>query len=138
MAGLEQYDVKLLLVLMKSIAGRKDFFHCLLNCGHPELAAFSNAVRADIEALTWLSKNGYAWLAILSNAIDGGTEARLWVQKNLTEVNFRFALACKEEEESIRWLNERDLGIFLLLAREVNQVLITQELENAGPYVMHF
>lgn len=138
MKGLERYDVKILLVLMKSIAGRKDFFHWLLDNGYPELAAFSNAVRADVEALTWLSKNGFAWLAILSNAIDGGKEARLWVQQNLTEVNFRFALACKEEVESIKWLNQRDLGMFLLLAKEVNQVLITQELENAGPYVMHF
>ena len=43
MQGLEQYDVKLLLALVKSVEGRTDFFKVLVEGPHPELAAFSNA-----------------------------------------------------------------------------------------------
>lgn len=135
--GLERYDVKILVVLLKSIEGRKDFFRWLIDNGYPELAAFSNAVRADTEALVWLSKQGYRWLAILSNAIDGSDAARLWLSKNLTEVNLMFALACRKDDRAIQWLQSRDLGIFLLMVREIHKVIELVEAEESGPYVLH-
>lgn len=137
-AGLEQYHVKLLLALMKSIAGRKDFFKFLATNGYPELAAFSNAIRADVDAMKWLASNGYVWLAAMSDAIDGVETARTWVKENLTEVNYQFALACREDFDALAWLKKRDLEIFMMLAKEVHTVLDTQAIENAGPYVMHF
>ena len=136
--GLEQYNVKLLLALLKSIAGRKDFFKLLAIGGYPELAAFSNAIRADVDAMKWLATNGFLWLAALSDAIDGVETARQWVKANLTEVNYHFALACREDVDSLLWLKKRDLEIFLMMAKEVHTVLDIQALENAGPYVMHF
>ena len=96
-AGIERYDIKILLALLESIKGRKDFFRWLLDNGYPELAAFSNAVRGDIDAMLWLFKHKYEWLAILSNAIDGEEEARTWIAKNTTEVNIRLALACRKD-----------------------------------------
>jgi len=138
MQGLEQYDVKILAALTQSIAGRKDFFHWLLEGGYPELAAFSNAVRGDEEAMVWLFQNNYAWLAILSNAIDGEVEARQWISKACHPVNLIFALACREDETALRWLHERKLFIFMMMAKEVHQVLDTQAVENAGPYTHKF
>lgn len=136
--GLEKYDIKILLALNKSIAGRKDFFRWLLDNGYPELAAFSNAIRGDMDAMKWLFAHNYAWLAILSNAIDGEEEARLWIGKATHRCNLMFALACREDIDAIKWLQQNDLQIFLMIAKEVAQVLDTQALENKGPYVLHF
>lgn len=135
MVGLEQYDVKLLLALTKSIEGRKDFFKLLATGGYPQLAAFSNAIRADVDAMKWLAGNGFLWLAALSDAIDGVETARKWVRENLTEVNYQFALACREDVDAIVWLKKRNLEIFLMMAKEVHIVLDTQAAEKAGPYV---
>lgn len=138
MKGLEQYDVKVLLALVKSVGGRIDFFKWLVNSGYPQLAAFSNAVRADDDAMVWLFKNNYAWLAILSNACDGDEKAKEWIRQAMTPVNLHYALACRHNIESLRWLKQRNLDIFLMLAHETEKFLKYQELENAGPYVMHF
>lgn len=138
MKGLEQYDVKLLLALVKSVGGRTDFFKVLVEGPHPELAAFSNAIRGDDEAMVWLFKHNFAWLAILSNACDGDEKAIAWVQRNLTKVNMMYALAAKRNEQAVKWLYANKLEIFLMLARETEKFLIYQEKEYAWPYVMHF
>ena len=136
--GLEKYDIKILLALLESIKGRKDFFRWLLDNGYPELAAFSNAIRGDIDAMKWLFKYKYEWLAILSNAIDGEEKARMWIAKAAAEVNIRFALACRKDEKAIEWLAKRDLKIFLMMAEEIYIVLDTQALENLSWYTMKF
>ena len=136
--GLEKYDIKILLALTKSIAGRKDFFRWLMDNGYPELAAFSNAIRGDVEAMKWLFVHKFEWLAILSNAIDGEDKARVWIGKSVHMCNLMFAMACREDIDAINWLRQRDLNIFLLMAKEVSTVLDTQALENKGPYVLHF
>ena len=136
--GLENYDVKVLLALTKSIGGRTDFFEWLATGHYPELAAFSNSIRGDEDAMVWLFKNGYAWLAILSNAMDGEENARAWIAKACEPVNLMFALACGEDSKAINWLAERKLDIFLMMAREAHKFLEYQAAENAGPYVMHF
>ena len=59
MKGLEQYDVKLLLALVKCVEGRTDFFKVLVEGPHPELAAFSNAIRGDDDAMVWLFKHDF-------------------------------------------------------------------------------
>lgn len=137
MQGLEQYDVKLLLALVKSVSGRIDFFKLLVE-KQPELAAFSNAIRGDDDAMVWLFKHNFAWLAILSNACDGDEKAQAWVQKNLTKVNMMFALACKRNIPALKWLLSNRLEIFLMLAHETEKFLDYQQKEYDWPYVMHF
>lgn len=136
--GLEKYDIKILLALTKSIAGRKDFFRWLMENGYPELAAFSNAIRGDVDAMMWLFAHNYAWLAILSNAIDGEDKARVWIGHATHICNLMFAMACREDIDAIRWLRDNNLAVFLMMAKEVAQVLDTQAIENKGPYVLHF
>ena len=138
MKGLEQYDVKLLLALVKSVGGRTDFFKVLVEGPHPELAAFSNAVRGDDDAMVWLFKHDFAWLAILSNACDGDKRAIEWVGQALPKVNLMYALAVKRNAEAIKWLYANKQDIFLMLARETEKFLEYQEKEYAWPYVMHF
>lgn len=138
MKGLEQYDVKLLLALVKSVGGRTDFFKVLVQGPHPELAAFSNAIRGDDDAMVWLFKHNFAWLAILSNACDGDERAIDWVRRGLTPVNLRFALACRHDVDSLKWLYQRKLGVLLMLVREVEKFLKYQQKEYDWPYVMHF
>ncbi len=138
MKGLEQYDVKILLALVKSISGRTDFFKFLVEGGYPELAAFSNSIRGDDDAMVWLFKNDYAWLAILSNACDGDQKALDWVAKALPKVNLMYALAVKRDAPALRWLYANKLEVFLMLARETEKFLIYQQKEYDWPYVMHF
>lgn len=138
MKGLEQYPVKVLLALSKSIAGRSDFFRWLLDAGYPQLAAFSNAVRGDDDAMVWLFKNNYAWLAILSNACDGDNKAIDWIRHAMTTVNLRFALACQKDVDSLKWLLANKWGALLFIVREVQRFLKYQEKEYTWPYVMHF
>ena len=138
MKGLEQYDVKHLLALVKCVAGRTDFFRLLVSGPHPELAAFSNAIRGDDDAMVWLFKHRFAWLAILSNACDGDPKAIAWVQRNLTKVNLMFALAARRNAQALKWLYANKLEIFLMLARETEKFLAYQQKEYAWPYVMHF
>lgn len=135
--GLEFYDTKVLLALLKSIAGRKDFFRWLVQA-YPELAAFSNTIRGDEQAMVWLFKHGYAWLAILSLAIDGDPKALHWIEKACSVQNLMFALACREDDKALRWLVSQNKHLLLFMAKEVHAVLDTQATENAGPYVMHF
>ena len=130
--------MKWLLALVKSIGGRTDFFKVLVEGSHPELAAFSNAIRGDDDAMVWLFENDFAWLAILSNACDGQEKALAWVQKYLTTVNLMYALASQQNPAAIRWLYDRHLEIFLMLARETQSFLEYQRKENSWHYVMHF
>lgn len=88
--------------------------------------------------MLWLFKHKHEWLAILSNAIDGEDEARTWIAKNLTEVNIRMALACRKDEKALQWLTQRDLRIFLMMAKEIYIVLDTQALENVSWYRLKF
>ncbi len=138
MKGLEQYDVKHLLALVKCVEGRTDFFRVLVEGPHPELAAFSNAIRGDDDAMVWLFKHNFAWLAILSNACDGDEKAIAWVQRNLTKVNMMYALAARRNIPAVKWLLSHRLEIFLMLARETEKFLDYQDKEYAWPYVMHF
>ena len=130
--------MKLLLALVKSVGGRTDFFKVLVEGPHPELAAFSNAVRGDDDAMVWLFKHDFAWLAILSNACDGDEKAQEWIQRNLTKVNMMYALAARRNIPAVKWLLAHRLEIFLMLARETEKFLDYQDKEYAWPYVMHF
>lgn len=134
---MERYDVKILLALMKAIQGEKDFFKWLLENGYPELSAFSGAVRGDRDALKWLFLHGYQWLGIIVNAIDGMDQARVWLSKAMHPVNLMFAMACCDDENAVKWLQQRNLVIFLMMAREVHDVSDQLSAEAAGPYVYH-
>ena len=128
-----------MLALQKSLEGRKDFFKWLLENGYPELAAFSNAVRGDEEALHWLLKNKqFAILGVLSEAIDGVAKAVNWIKEYNDPFLLNFIGACRKRPESIRWFIERNSRIFLAMTQEINKILDVQEKENTFWYRMKF
>lgn len=135
--GLEQYEVKILLALLKAIEGRKDFFKWLIDNNWSELAAFSNSIRGDEVALYCLAAKKLNWLAILSNATGGDERALQWLKINCTEVNYHFAKACRNDVDSVVWLKKNQLEIFIMLAHAVSVVNDTQAAERSGPYVFN-
>ena len=136
--GLLKYDVKVLLALQQSLAGKDKFFQWLVDAGYPELSAFSNLIEEDEEAEAWLVRHGYHWLGLLSHAIDGDDAARIWVLKNLHRANFMFCMACRGDEPAIAWLRHFKLDILLRLADEVAFIRKKQESDAAFPYKMRF
>lgn len=126
MRSLLHYDIKILVVLLESLKGNKDFFMFLVNNGFPELAAWSNAVRGDEEALHWLFDNGFGTLGVLSNAIDGEKKAVQWVLRSNDDFLINFSAACRKEEDGKRWLEDNELNIFIKMAEEIIVILDKQ------------
>jgi hypothetical protein len=126
MRSLLHYDIKILIVLLESLKGKKEFFMFLINNGFPELAAWSNAVRGDEEALHWLFDNGFGTLGVLSNAIDGEKKAVQWVLRSNDDFLINFSAACRKEDDGKRWLEEKELEIFLKMSEEIITILEKQ------------
>jgi hypothetical protein len=124
--SLLHYDVKILLALLESLKGSKKFFHFLMDNGYVELAAWSNAVRGDVNALHWLFDNGYGNLGVLSNAIDGEKKAVMWTLNSKDEFMINFSAACRKDKDSIDWLRKNDLQIFILMVKEIQEILEVQ------------
>ncbi|MBQ0015467.1 MAG: hypothetical protein KBT04_00590 [Bacteroidales bacterium] len=125
------------MALKKSIEGDTRFFKWLMEAGYPELGAFSNAIRGDVEALHWLFNNRYEWLGIIVNAIDGIENAYQWLTKAGLTADMMFALACRKDSKAIKWLEDHDLILYLMMADEVYKVNEQLSAEMGGPYVWH-
>ncbi|MDR0789728.1 MAG: hypothetical protein LBO06_02915 [Bacteroidales bacterium] len=126
MKSLTHYDIKILLALVKSLHGERQFFTYLLNNGYPELAAWSNAVRGDEDALHWLFDSGFEVLGVLSNAIDNEKRAVQWILQSKDEFLINFSAACRQEKGGLRWLRDNDLDVFAIMASEIVIILDTQ------------
>lgn len=126
MQSLLHYDIRILIVLLESLKGHKKFFMYLVNNGFPELAAWSNAVRGDEEALHWLFDNGFGTLGVLSNAIDGEKKAVQWVLRSNDDFLINFSAACRKEEDGKRWLEDKQLEIFIKMSEEIILILDKQ------------
>ncbi|MBO5963531.1 MAG: hypothetical protein J6V51_00905 [Bacteroidales bacterium] len=126
MVSLVNYDIKILIALLESLKGKKKFFKFLLENGYPELAAWSNAVLGDEDALHWLFDNGYGELGVLSNAIDGEKSAVQWVLMSKDEFMINFSAACRKEPKGMRWLEERELEIFIQMVLRIRVILDVQ------------
>lgn len=98
------------------------------------MAAFSNAVRGDEDALAWLFNHEFGVLGVLSNAIDGDPEAVLWVERSQDEFLLHFSRACRQNKDSIEWFRQKDLKIFIAMIDEIIKVLETQIKDHMFPY----
>jgi len=128
--SLYDYDVKILLALVKSLHGDKGFFKYLAENGYLELAAWSNAIRGDIDALKWLFTEGHPTLGVLSNAIDGEKKAVEWLENTKDEFLINFASACRGNKEGYLWFKQRDLQVFIYMITEIKDILKVQMKEN--------
>jgi len=128
--SLYDYDVKVLLALVKSLQGDRLFFKFLAENGYLELAAWSNAIRGDIDALKWLFTEGHPTLGVLSNAMDGEKKAVEWIVNTKDEFLINFAAACRGDNESYIWFKKQDLKIFIYMITEIKEILKVQMKEN--------
>ena len=81
--SLLDYEPKIIIAWGESLKGKRKFTDFLMTNGFPELAALSNAINSDLEALKWLMANGYPEFAILSDAIDDEDPAIEWLKRPL-------------------------------------------------------
>lgn len=128
---LTDYDTKVLIAFNLSLNGEKKFTNFLMENGFPELAALSAAIHSDTDALQWLLDHGWPEFAILSNAIDNEEHAIAWLDKYNCLFLSTFAAACRKDEEAIRWFAENDLDLFLIMIRNIQQILLHQAWDSS-------
>lgn len=130
--SLTDYDTKLLLAFLEGLKGDKKFLDFLIANNFAELAALANAINSDTEALDWLlRKSNYPEFGVLSNAIDGEENAIEWLKKYQCDFLLKFALACRKDDEAIKWFAERDLKIFIMIIQRIHEILLFQSWDSS-------
>lgn len=126
MACLSDYDVKILLAFGQALSGERPFSDFLLHNGFAELAALAAAIHSDEDALKWLLKNKHPEFAVLIGAIDGEEKAMAWLKKYNFDFLLRFALACRKNDEAIKWFVQNDLKVYIQLIQMIHNILQKQ------------
>ena len=130
--SLTDYDTKLLLAFLEGLKGDKKFLDFLIANNFAELAALANAINSDTEALDWLlKKSDYPEFGVLSNAIDGEENAIEWLKKYQCDFLLKFALACRKDDEAIRWFAEHDLKLFIMIIQRIHDILLFQSWDSS-------
>jgi hypothetical protein len=131
MHSLTDYDVKLLLALNESLKGKRVFTDFFVHNGFPELAALSNAIHSDTDALQWLFDNGYPEFAVLSNAIDNEPHAIAWLDRYNCSFLATFAAACRKDDGAIKWFADKQLFVFIMLICTIHDILKFQSWDSS-------
>ena len=130
--SLTDYDTKLLLAFLEGLKGDKRFLDFLIANDFAELAALANAINSDTEALDWLlKKSNYPEFGVLSNAIDGEENAIEWLKKYQCDFLLKFALACRKDDEAIRWFVANDLKLFIMIIQRIHEILLFQSWDSS-------
>ena len=130
--SLTDYDTKLLLAFLEGLKGDKQFLDFLIANNFAELAALANAINSDTEALDWLlKKSNYPEFGVLSNAIDGEENAIEWLKKYQCDFLLKFALACRKDDEAIKWFAKNDLKLFIMIIQRIHEILLFQSWDSS-------
>ena len=130
--SLTDYDTKLLLAFLEGLKGDKKFLDFLIANNFAELAALANAINSDTEALDWLlKKSNYPEFGVLSNAIDGEENAIEWLKKYQCDFLLKFALACRKDDDAIRWFAQNDLKLFIMIIQRIHEILLFQSWDSS-------
>ena len=130
--SLTDYDTKLLLAFLEGLKGDKRFLDFLIANDFAELAALANAINSDTEALDWLlKKSNYPEFGVLSNAIDGEENAIEWLKKYQCDFLLKFALACRKDDDAIRWFAQNDLKLFIMIIQRIHEILLFQSWDSS-------
>ncbi|MDR3047012.1 MAG: hypothetical protein LBU51_05270 [Bacteroidales bacterium] len=129
---LTDYDIKILIAFYESLEGKREYSNFLLENGFAELSALSNAIQSDIDAVYWLINNGFPEFGILSNAIDNEYNAVKWLDDHHCTFLALFAAACRQEEDAIKWFVEKDLKIFIMMIKTIQEILLFQSYDSSN------
>ncbi len=127
---LYDYPVKILLALEMAISGKHEFARWLLDNNYPELAALANAIRGgDKKAIEWLLDHGFQHFAAFDAASVDDDQALAWLKRYDFEFLVILAQASRGgDQDSINWLNNRELKIFVRIAKQIKFFLLTAKL----------
>lgn len=130
--SLLDYEPKIIIAWGESLKGKRKFTDFLMTNGFPELAALSNAINSDLEALKWLMANGYPEFAILSDAIDDEDLAIEWLKKYHCDFLSTFAAACRKDDAAIKWFVDNKLDVFILIIKTIHDILLQQSYDSSN------
>jgi len=122
---LRTYSQDLLDLFVKSVKGDKKAFTALLTTEkHPELAALSNAIRGDEQAVMWLRARAKD-LWVLFEAMDHNEPALKKLQMQEDKFDISFVLACRDRIEGKVWLEKNNYTQFLPICETIASMLKT-------------
>ncbi len=130
--SLLDYEPKIIIAWGESLKGKRKFTDFLMTNGFPELAALSNAINSDLEALKWLMANGYPEFAILSDAIDDEDLAIEWLKRYHCDFLSTFAAACRKDDAAIKWFVDNKLDVFILIIKTIHDILLQQSYDSSN------
>ena len=129
------YSQDILDLFKSAVNGNRKAFKSLMTTEkHPELAAFSNALRGDEKAEMWIVARGGAELTLIMKAIDHDEIAFNQLQHRDDKFDISFVLACQNRVEGIHWLTVNEYSQFLPICRAIVETLHTKKKERAFWY----
>ena len=132
---LRTYSQDTLDLFKRAIKGDRRAFKALMTTDkHPELAAFSNAIKGDEKAEVWLRVRGGEDLQLMSRALNGDDLAFKLLQTKEDKFNISFVLTCQNRIEGRYWLTKNDYSHFLPLCEIIADALDTKDRERTFWY----
>jgi hypothetical protein len=101
---------------------------------HPELAAFSNALKGDKEAEVWLTARGGAELACICKALNNDNLAFQELQRKGDKFDISFVLACQNRIEGKYWLSQNNYRHFFPICETIAEALDTKSRDRTFWY----
>ena len=129
--SLLDYDPKIIIAWGESLKGDQKFNRFLMANGFPELAALTNAIHSDTDALKWLFESGYPEFGVLSDAIDDEDEAIAWLERYHCDFLSKFAAACRKDDAAIKWFVDNNLEIFIRIIKTIHDILLYQSWDSS-------
>jgi len=126
---LRNYSQDILDLFVRAVKGNKVAFQTLMTTEKcPELAAFSNAIRGDVDAVMWLrAKAKELWLMYV--ALDKNEPAFKKLQQKDDKFDICFVLACRNSIAGKHWLSEQNYAHFLPVCEAIAKALSTTNKE---------
>jgi hypothetical protein len=121
---LRNYSQDTLDLFESAVKGDRKAFKALMTTEkHPELAAFSNAIRGDESAEAWLRARGGRDLWLICRALDDDEFAFKQLQDKEDKFCLSFMLACQNRIEGKYWLTQNDCSRFLPICETIKSTM---------------
>jgi hypothetical protein len=122
---LRNYSQETLDLFASAVKGNRKAFQALMTTEkRPELAAFSNAIRGDKNAVMWLRARATE-LWVIYEALDSNQLAIKKLQQKDDKFDISFVLACRNRMEGKYWLSENNYRHFLPVCEAIAATLKT-------------
>ena len=132
---LRNYSQDILDLFKSAVEGnRKAFKRLMTTEKHPELAAFSNAIKGDESAEMWLKARCSADWWLVCRALDYDDPAFKQLQNKEDKFCVCFVLACQNRIEGKYWLAHNDYSRFLPICETIADAVDTKDRDRTFWY----